>query len=200
MKTEKILEKSEISRERIVEAAIALLNRQGIEKLTMRGLAGSLNIKAASLYWHIKDKQDLYDAIAEKMSSEIKPSCGLKDARAYLLEAAALYRKKLLEVRDSVEIFMHSAPVTPQRIELIKNIVICLLHLGIKEENCLIAGHLFNNYILSFTADEVIVQTEHKDAPNPFAGILGTGYKPLNRDKQFLRGLEVLFAGFKILE
>jgi AcrR family transcriptional regulator len=200
MKNEKNSEKNEISKEKIVEAAIALLNRQGIEKLTMRALADTLAIKAASLYWHIKDKQDLYDQIAEKISADIKPSCGLKDAKAFLMEGAALYRKNLLKIRDSVEIFMRSVPVTPQRVELIKNITICLLHLGIKEENCLIAAHLFNNYILSSVADEVIVQTEHKDTPNPFAGILGTSYKPLSRDKQFTRGLDVLFAGFKILE
>ena len=47
MKDEK---KSEISLERIVKAAIGLLSRDGIEKLTMRSLAGALGIKAASLY------------------------------------------------------------------------------------------------------------------------------------------------------
>ncbi|MDR0721440.1 MAG: hypothetical protein LBF75_01425 [Treponema sp.] len=57
-----------------------------------------------------------------------------------------------------------------------------------------------NNYILSFVADELIMQTEHRAVPNPFTGILGTAYRPLSRDHQFMRGLEVLCAGFKILE
>jgi AcrR family transcriptional regulator len=192
--------KIEISQKRIVAKAIDLLNEKGIEKLTMRSLAEALDIKAASLYWHIRDKQDLYDQIAEKLSADIQPSCGLKDARAYLMEVSVLYRQKLRSVRDSVEIFMHSAPVTPQRFELIKNLLICLLHIGIKEENCLLAGNLYNNYILSFVADEIIMQTVHKETPNPFIGILGTAYSPLSMDEQFMRGLEVLFAGFKILE
>lgn len=196
MKTEK---KIAVSQERIVEQAIDLLNQHGIEKLTMRALAEALAIKAASLYWHIKDKQDLYNQITEKMCAEIRPACGLKDPKAYLMEVSVLYRQKLLEVRDSVELFMHSVPVTPQRFELIKNLLICLLHLGIKEENCLLAGNLYNNYILSFVADEVIMETEHKAIPNPFTGILGTAYRPLSMDTQFMRGLEVLFAGFTML-
>jgi TetR/AcrR family tetracycline transcriptional repressor len=57
----------EISPEVIIREAIAILNRDGLEKLTMRALA----IKAPALYWHIKNKQDLIDQIAEKMSAEI---------------------------------------------------------------------------------------------------------------------------------
>ncbi|MHB9291546.1 putative TetR/AcrR family transcriptional regulator, tetracycline repressor protein [Hollandina sp. SP2] len=197
MKTEK---KIVISPERIVEQAMDLLNQHGIEKLTMRALAEALAIKAASLYWHIKNKQDLYNQIAEKICAEIRPTCGLKDPKAYLMEVSVLYRQKLLAVRDSVALFMHSPPITPQRFELIKNLLICFLHLGIKEENCLLAGNIYNNYILSFVADEIILQTEHMAVPNPFIGILGSAYKPLDRDTQFMRGLEVLFAGFKILE
>jgi hypothetical protein len=78
--------------------------------------------------------------------------------------------------------------------------MISLLHLGVKEENCLFAAEMFNNYVLSFVADEVRLRTLPKDAPNPFSAILGSSYKPLTFDEQFSRGLDVLFAGFKILE
>jgi AcrR family transcriptional regulator len=189
---------SEISEETIIEAAIGILKRDGLEKLTMRSLAGALGIKAASLYWHIKDKQVLYGQIAEHLCREIRSECSIKDAKAYLMEGGALFRQKLLEVPDSVQIFMHSVPNTPCRFGLIKNILICLLHLGVKEENCLMAGNMFNNYILSFVADEIIMRVEHRGI-NPFAGILGTAYEQPNNDEQFARGLEVLFTGFETL-
>jgi hypothetical protein len=94
---------------------------------------------------------------------------------------------------------MRSPPSTPARLELVKNVLICLLHLNIKEKNCMIAAHLFNNYILSFAADEALWQTALWDA-NPAAGVLGTGFRPLTGNKAFSLGLDVLFAGFKILE
>jgi hypothetical protein len=59
---------------------------------------------------------------------------------------------------------------------------------------------LFNNYILSFAADESIINASQPEEPNPlFTGILGTSYKPLTKDEEFAMGLNVLFAGFKIL-
>jgi hypothetical protein len=83
---------------------------------------------------------------------------------------------------------------------LIKNIIISLLHLGIKEQNCMIAAGMFNNYVLSFVGDEMRMRALPEDAVNPFSHILGSGYKPLTFNEQFNRGLDVLFAGFKILE
>ncbi|MDR0639623.1 MAG: TetR family transcriptional regulator [Spirochaetaceae bacterium] len=190
----------EISQETIVREAITLLNREGLEKLSMRALAGAFGVKAPALYWHIKNKQDLIDQIAETMSAEMLPSCGLSDARKYLCEAVRLYRQKLLEVRDSVEIFMRSPPFTPIRCELIKNMMISLLHIGVKEKHCLAASHMLNNYVLSFAADEVIFKANPAGMPPFINTILGTGYEKMSLDEQFEWGLNVLFAGFKTFE
>jgi hypothetical protein len=50
-------------------------------------------MNAASLYRQIRDKKDLYDLIAEAVIAGIRPTCGLSDAKKYLIEAAGLYRK-----------------------------------------------------------------------------------------------------------
>ncbi|MHB9293087.1 hypothetical protein Holit_02206 [Hollandina sp. SP2] len=189
----------EISPEAIVREALGILNRDGLEKLSMRALAAALGIKAPALYWHIKNKQDLMDQIAETMSAEMLPSCGLSDARKYLFEAVRLYRQKLLKVRDSVEVFMGSPPSTPVRCELIKNMMISLLHTGIKEKYCLVASHMLNNYVLSFVADEVIFKANPAGQPVFIDTILGTDYEKMSFDEQFECGLNILFAGFKIL-
>ncbi|MDR2659992.1 MAG: TetR family transcriptional regulator [Spirochaetaceae bacterium] len=190
----------EITKDMIADAAISVLKRGGIESLTMRSLARELDIKAASLYWHIKGKNDLYNLIAEKISSGIEPSCSMKDPKKYLIQSAKLYREKMLEVRDSVEIFTQSAPVTRQRLELIKNCMICLLHIGVSESNCIIAANMFNNYITAFVADEMRrAAFSNTETSNPFSSILGVDLKLMSGDDMFLRGLEVLFAGFKIL-
>jgi AcrR family transcriptional regulator len=190
----------EISQEALVHAAIDILNREGIERLTMRALAEALGVKAPALYWHIKNKQDLIDQIAEKMSAEILPSCGLSDARKYLFECARMYRQKLLEVRDGVTIFLRSYPSTPARCETIKNTLISLLHIGVKEKHCLVAAGMYNNYVLSFVADEVIFKANPAGQPAFIDTILGTGYEKMSFDEQFECGLQVLFAGFKTLE
>ncbi|MDR0628202.1 MAG: TetR family transcriptional regulator [Treponema sp.] len=189
----------EISLEVIVREAIAILNREGLEKLSMRALAGALGVKAPALYWHIKNKQDLIDQIAETMSAEMLTSCGLGNAQKYLFEFAHVYRQKLLEVRDGVAVFLNSYPSTPARCETIKNVMISLLHIGVKEKYCLIASGMFNNYVLSFVADEVIFKANPAGMPAFINTILGTDYEKISFDEQFDCGLNVLFAGFKIL-
>jgi len=138
-----------ISSEQIVGVAIDLLNREGLEKLTMRTLAKELDIKAASLYWHIKNKQDLYGLIAEEICAKITiDDC--KDAKKSIVALCQQYRLRLLEVRDSVAVFEESLPNTPKRMELIKNVYRIIKAWGVSEENLLAASSMINNYVLSF--------------------------------------------------
>jgi AcrR family transcriptional regulator len=191
---------ADLSQETIVNAAKEILNRDGIENLSMRTLADFLDTKAASLYRHIKNKQDLYDLIAENVISGIKPSCGISNAKKYLTDVAGLFRQELLSLRDSVTIITQSRAATPARFELMKNVIICFLHLGVKENKCLVALHMFNNYILSSVANEVMFQYIPKKSPNPYEAILGTNFEWLTFDEQFNSGLDVLFTGIKALK
>jgi len=191
---------ADLSQETIVNAAKEILNRDGIENLSMRTLADFLDTKAASLYRHIKNKQDLYDLIAENVISGIKPSCGISNAKKYLTDVAGLFRQELLSLRDSVTIITQSRAATPARFELMKNVIICFLHLGVKENKCLVALHMFNNYILSSVANEVMFQYIPKNYPNPYEAILGTNFEWLTFDEQFNCGFDVLFTGIKALK
>jgi TetR/AcrR family tetracycline transcriptional repressor len=56
-----------LERDKVVEAALELLNEGGFEGLTLRRLADKLGVKAAALYWHFKNKQDLIDQVATKI-------------------------------------------------------------------------------------------------------------------------------------
>jgi hypothetical protein len=116
------------------------------------------------------------------------------------MEAAGLYRQKLLSLRDSVEIFTWSRATTPKRFDFMKNVMICLLHLGVKENKCMVATHMLNNYILSSVSDEIFFRSFPSDAPNPYEEILGSNFEWLSLDEQFYYGLEVLFTGFKALK
>lgn len=50
-----------LSRERIVATAVELLDAQGIDGLTMRRLADRLGSGVMSLYWHVDNKEDVFD-------------------------------------------------------------------------------------------------------------------------------------------
>jgi AcrR family transcriptional regulator len=56
-----------LSRDRIVDAALALLDAEGFEAVTMPKLAKRLGVGTMSLYRHVADKDDLVDAVAEQV-------------------------------------------------------------------------------------------------------------------------------------
>jgi AcrR family transcriptional regulator len=61
-----------LSRERVLDAAIALADAGGIECLSMRKLAKELGVEAMSLYNHVANKGDLVDAIVDRVIDEIE--------------------------------------------------------------------------------------------------------------------------------
>jgi TetR/AcrR family tetracycline transcriptional repressor len=60
-----------LSRDRIVEAGLALLDAQGFEAVTMPSLAKRLGVGTMSLYRHVADKDDLINAVAERVLSGV---------------------------------------------------------------------------------------------------------------------------------
>src|SRR5436853_7173193 len=56
----------------IVQAALGLLDEVGFDGLTMRNLAKKLGVQAASLYWHVRNKQDLLSLVAEEICAPMR--------------------------------------------------------------------------------------------------------------------------------
>ncbi len=60
-----------LSRDRVLRGAIVLADESGIDAVTMRGLAESLGVEAMSLYYHVANKEALFDGIAEAVVDEV---------------------------------------------------------------------------------------------------------------------------------
>jgi TetR/AcrR family tetracycline transcriptional repressor len=61
---EKVPRPTGLEREKVVTAALELLNEVGFEGLTLRRLADKLGVKASALYWHFDNKQAIIDMLA----------------------------------------------------------------------------------------------------------------------------------------
>lgn len=60
-----------LSRAQIVTAAMAILDADGVNGLSMRKLAAKLGAGATSLYWHVPTKDDLVDLLIDEVWGEI---------------------------------------------------------------------------------------------------------------------------------
>jgi len=63
-----------VTRDDVIQTAIQLLQEVGLDGLTLRRLATELGISAPTLYWHVKDKRELLDAMAETMVNDQRAS------------------------------------------------------------------------------------------------------------------------------
>jgi TetR/AcrR family transcriptional regulator, tetracycline repressor protein len=64
---------AKLSRDSILSAALALLDREGADALTMRRLAAQLGVEAMSLYRHVADRAALLEGLADQLAAEIAP-------------------------------------------------------------------------------------------------------------------------------
>lgn len=67
-----------LTQERIVHAAIELLDAEGLEGLSMRSLGERLGSAATAVYWHVKSKDDLVMLAGDEVWNEIElPDLGV---------------------------------------------------------------------------------------------------------------------------
>jgi TetR/AcrR family transcriptional regulator, tetracycline repressor protein len=64
-------DRSPLTRERIVETAIAIADSEGLEAVTIRRVATDNDVTPMALYWHFKEKGQLLDGIAESVLASI---------------------------------------------------------------------------------------------------------------------------------
>jgi TetR/AcrR family tetracycline transcriptional repressor len=78
MKTATPIKAMKVSKDQIVQEAIALLYEQGLRQVTLRNLAERLSMRAPSLFWHIRNKDELLalidEAIFRQCVESIPPS------------------------------------------------------------------------------------------------------------------------------
>ena len=63
--------KRPLTRRRILRAALRLIDRDGLDALTMRGLGAALDVEAMALYRHVGSKQQLLEGVAELLLEEL---------------------------------------------------------------------------------------------------------------------------------
>lgn len=96
-----------LSRQLIVQEALALLNEDGLDGVTLRRLAARLGVQAPTLYWHIRNKAELVNELGEAILStglaDLPDATGIP-WRGWLLEAGARFRDTLLAHRDGARV------------------------------------------------------------------------------------------------
>ena len=97
-----------LTRQRIVEAASALVDAEGLEAVSVRRLATELGVQGPSLYNHFRTKAEILDAVADAVVARIDVSAfATHDWRDALRLWAHSYRAVLGEHPNIVPVLAH---------------------------------------------------------------------------------------------
>jgi AcrR family transcriptional regulator len=107
------------TRERIVETALALFNREGEPHVTTADIADEMNISPGNLYYHFRNKDEIVGELYDALEQSIAPLFGIPSAVAANVEDFWLFLHLLFErmwtyrffYRDLDDITARNAPI-----------------------------------------------------------------------------------------
>ena len=128
-----------LTRDQIVRAALALVDREGPGALSMRRLGAELGVDPMAAYHYLPNKQALLEAIVEAVMAEIDltqddPSA---PAEERVLCAARVYRDALLAHANALPIVLSTAPNTPAAMRPVELLIGILRDGGLAPEQAL---------------------------------------------------------------
>jgi AcrR family transcriptional regulator len=96
-----------LDRARVLDAALELIDRDGLDQLTMRRLAAGLDVEAMSLYRHVENKDDLLAGLADLLWAEIAAEASPDDDwSAWLRTFGCAVRDAVLRHPDAMPVLL----------------------------------------------------------------------------------------------
>ncbi|MBW5446239.1 TetR family transcriptional regulator [Cohnella sp. CFH 77786] len=207
-----------LDRSRIMNAVIHLLQTEGLDALSMRKIADALGVKAAALYYHIKDKDQLLRELAERIGSEAAFPDSDLPWQEQIRQWAMNFRTTLHRYRDSVRIMNATFAASPHRMAHIEYLYKVLVEAGFPDAQVPWMAAMLKNQIYAFVDEESRLtdraQRENADMAglgeaqaHRFESLPPDRYPHVTRlasyatsvewDREFRFGLDVLLAGFE---
>jgi AcrR family transcriptional regulator len=152
-----------LSRERVLETAVTLADRHGIDWLSMRKLADELGVAAMSLYYYVPNKVELIDGMIDIVFGEIEPPSLELDWKTAMRRRAVSTREALNRHRWAVGHMEGRTTHGPANLRLHDAVLGCLRAAGFSIETTVHAYSVQDAYIYGFALQETDMASETPD-------------------------------------
>jgi AcrR family transcriptional regulator len=199
-----------LTRDYILRTALALIDRNGVEALTMRRLGAEMGVDPMAVYRYVSNKAAVLDGVVELLWSGVElPALG-PDALWTEQAAAAMrsFRSALRAHPRAVPIAATHPAVTPAMLGLVERALGWLVDAGLGSTDALYLIDCLATFTMGHVLAEVGEPVGGEGAPPEavYAGMDpqayprlvaayadGYGYRP---DEEFEAGLAALIAGW----
>jgi AcrR family transcriptional regulator len=204
-----------LSKERIVEAAIELLDADGESALTFRALAARLATGSGAIYWHVANKNDLLAATADYVIARVMSEVvsGAKPREA--IRAIALGVFDAIDAHPWVGAQLSREPWQSAMLQIFESVGGQLQTLGVPERAQFDCASALVNYILglagqyaaaarllprdtdrsAFLTTVAARWTQLDPAEYPFVHQVAAQLPEHDDREQFLAGIDLILAG-----
>jgi AcrR family transcriptional regulator len=200
-----------LTRDRIVEAAVALLDDEGIERLTMRRLAERLGVVAPSLYWHVDTKDDVVDLAVDAIFGEVPPGVGeAAEWRDDVSAVLAAWRAAMLRHPWATAVPARRRPtIGPNFLAWMEVLQATLVRAGFHGAARSAAGWALYNHVMGSAASESALRISDEERRvgqeklqadrDRYPTLAATGYLYDDEwDRSFALGLDYLLDGLQV--
>jgi len=144
-----------LNRERLLEAAVAIADSEGIEGLSMRRLGRELGVEAMSLYNHVAGKEDLEHGIVEVVLAEIEHPRPGRDWREEIRRTAVSSHAAFVRHRWSCSLLTHGSGISRVRMQWMEAVLGTFRQAGFSPNLTHHAYHAIDSHITGFTLWQV---------------------------------------------
>jgi TetR/AcrR family tetracycline transcriptional repressor len=206
-----------LTRERVVAAALAVVDREGLERLTMRALGRELGVDPMAAYHHLPNKAAILQGVVEAILAEIprpSPDTVMPWPDGVRLVARS-YRQALLAHPNALSVMSTQPILTPAGLQLIEAAAGLLVRGGLTPLDALQAINSSASLVIGETIVEVGVtpgsdpiEQETIDSvystislerfPTLAAAMASAGPAAFDSEQQFERMLDAYVRGLEI--
>ncbi|MGC2774389.1 MAG: TetR/AcrR family transcriptional regulator C-terminal domain-containing protein [Bradyrhizobium sp.] len=204
-----------LSKQRIVDAAIEILDADGESALTFRALSARLATGSGAIYWHVADKNDLLAATTDEIIARVMTDVLSGAEPREAIRAIALGVFDAIDAHPWVGAQLHREPSRPAMLQICEGIGGRLQALGVPDRALFDAASALVNYILgvagqnaanarliprgtdrsAFLATVAAQWAQLDPAEYPFVRRVATQLRDHDDREQFLAGIDLILAG-----
>lgn len=190
-----------LSPERILAAALHLIDAQGLRRLTMRRLGDALEVEAMAIYHHFpRGKEQLLDALVEHVSAVPGGTTPETDWRDRLCAWARAYRSRVTAHPGLLPLLVSRSVHTPATRAATEAHYAAFHDAGLRGAAILDAARALDGYVIGY----VILEVQERQAPDPpvdgrhpHTAALAAYRSGRDGDAPFEAGLDAVLSGLR---
>jgi TetR/AcrR family transcriptional regulator, tetracycline repressor protein len=139
-----------ITPERIADAALRVIDAQGIDGLTVRSLAVELGVGTMTLYWYVQNKDEVLELVADRLLADVTFPPPEIDWRVSVREGCASVRAALLRHARAVPIIVGRGAFGPNGLRMTEASIAVFRAAGFDPDMAADAYFTISNFVTGF--------------------------------------------------